>query len=108
MPASQSIEFLPANDYLGQSLSDVFPRVYERFGDKVAIAGVGTSGEMGYGDSGIVFNDMASRPSRYAGRGGVGAVMGSKGIKFIVIDRLGSPSTAIGRQVRSSIRGARR
>ena len=85
------LEFLPANDYLGKGLYEVFPRVYERFGDKVAVAGVGVAGELGYGDSGIVFNDLANRPSRYAGRGGVGAVLGSKGIKFIVVNRLGSP-----------------
>ena len=93
------IEFQAANDYVGQNLYDVFPKVYERYGDKVAIAGIGPAGEMSYGDSGIVFNDMSNRPSRYAGRGGVGAVMGSKGIKFIVIDRTGKPATGFGRQV---------
>jgi aldehyde:ferredoxin oxidoreductase len=85
------IEFLPANEYLEPSLYDVYPKIYARFGDKVAVAGVGVAGDRGYGDSGIVFNDLANRPSRYAGRGGVGAVMGSKGLKFIVIDRQGSP-----------------
>jgi len=42
--------------------------------------------------SGIAVNDPENRPSRYAGRGGVGAVMGSKGLKAIVIDDAGGSS----------------
>ena len=53
------------------------------------------AGEHGYGNSGIVFNDMSKRPSRYAGRGGLGAVMASKGLKFIVLDDRGSPGVEI-------------
>ena len=37
----------------------------------------------------IAFTDMELRPTRHAGRGGVGAVMGSKGVKVIVIDDAG-------------------
>jgi aldehyde:ferredoxin oxidoreductase len=38
----------------------------------------------------IAFTDMEQRPTRHAGRGGVGAVMGSKGVKVIVIDDEGT------------------
>ena len=38
---------------------------------------------------------MAKRASRYAGRGGLGAVMASKGLKFIVLDREGAPGVQI-------------
>ncbi|MCK5679211.1 iron-containing alcohol dehydrogenase, partial [bacterium] len=41
-------------------------------------------------NSTIAFTDTNFRPTRHAGRGGVGAVMGAKGIKVIVIDRGGS------------------
>ncbi len=37
----------------------------------------------------IAFTDMEFRPTRHAGRGGVGAVMGSKGVKVIVVDDAG-------------------
>jgi aldehyde:ferredoxin oxidoreductase len=37
----------------------------------------------------IAFTDMEMRPTRHAGRGGVGAVMGSKGVKVIVLDDSG-------------------
>lgn len=89
------VEFLPADEYVGRNLYEVFPEVYARFGDKVHIAGIGLAGEFKYPNSGIVFNDMKNRPSRYAGRGGLGAVMGSKGLKFIVVDPAGAPGVAI-------------
>ena len=37
----------------------------------------------------IAFTDMELRPTRHAGRGGVGAVMGAKGVKVIVLDDAG-------------------
>jgi aldehyde:ferredoxin oxidoreductase len=37
----------------------------------------------------IAFTDMEQRPTRHAGRGGVGAVMGSKGVKAIILDDSG-------------------
>ena len=86
-----NVEFMPADEYLGRDLYDVFPELFERFGKKVSVAGIGVSGEFLYGNSGVVFEDMELRPARYAGRGGLGAVMGSKGLKFIVINRKGAP-----------------
>ncbi|MFN3762759.1 MAG: aldehyde ferredoxin oxidoreductase C-terminal domain-containing protein, partial [Anaerolineae bacterium] len=41
------------------------------------------------------FNDASGRPSRYSGRGGLGAVMGSKGLKFIVVDPTDGPGVEI-------------
>jgi aldehyde:ferredoxin oxidoreductase len=89
------VEFLPANEYAGKDLYEVYPKLYAKFGDKVSIAGTGNAGEFGYGNSGIAFNDMHKRPSRYAGRGGVGAVMASKGLKFIVADPKGAPGVTL-------------
>jgi aldehyde:ferredoxin oxidoreductase len=90
------VEFLSADEYKGKDLYEVFPKMFERFGRNVAIAGFGVAGEYGYANSGIVFNDLlANRPSRYAGRGGLGAVMASKGLKFIVVDSKGAPSVAL-------------
>jgi len=85
-----SVEFLPADEYVGKDLYKVFPKLFKRFG-KVNIAGIGAAGEYLYGDSGVVFDDMKGRPARYAGRGGLGAVMGSKGLKFIILDSKGAP-----------------
>lgn len=89
------VEFMPADEYVGRDLYEAFPEVYARFGNKVHVAGIGVAGEFRYPDSGIVFNDLKNRPSRYAGRGGLGAVMGSKGLKFIVVDPTGAPGVDI-------------
>ncbi len=86
-----SVEFEPADEYAGRELYSVFEEVYERFGKKVDLAAVGTAGEFGYGNSGIAFNDMAREPNRYSGRGGLGAVMGSKGLKVMVLDAKDAP-----------------
>ena len=88
-------EFLPADPYTGKDLYEVFPKVYEKFGTRAAIAGCGVAGEYGYGNSGIAFNDLGKRPSRYSGRGGLGAVMASRGLKFIVLDSKGAPGVSI-------------
>jgi len=88
------VEFLPADEYAGQDLYDVFPRLYERFG-KVSIAGIGVAGEFLYANSGLCYEDQSGRPARYSGRGGLGAVMGSKGLKFIVVDRKGAPGVPL-------------
>ena len=42
----------------------------------------------------VAFTDMELRPTRHAGRGGVGAVMGAKNIKVIVLDATGMPVRA--------------
>jgi len=89
------VEFLPADEYVGKDLYDVFPKVYDRFGDKVSVGGIGVAGEFRYANSGIVFNDQAKRPSRYSGRGGLGAVMASKGLKFIIVDPAGAPGVEL-------------
>jgi len=88
------VEFLPADEYAGQDLYDVFPRLFERFG-KVSIAGIGVAGEFLYANSGLCYEDQSGRPARYSGRGGLGAVMGSKGLKFIVVDRKGAPGVPL-------------
>jgi aldehyde:ferredoxin oxidoreductase len=87
-------EWLPADEYAGRDLYEVFPELFKRFG-KVSVAGIGTAGEFLYGNSGIVFEDMEDEPARYAGRGGLGAVMGSKGLKFIILDRKGAPGVEL-------------
>jgi aldehyde:ferredoxin oxidoreductase len=73
----------------------MFPSVFERFGDKVGVMTIGVAGENRMAMAGICFSDIDNRPSRYAGRGGLGAVLGSKRIKFIVVDGAGAPGVEI-------------
>ncbi|MCW4040897.1 MAG: aldehyde ferredoxin oxidoreductase [Candidatus Bathyarchaeota archaeon] len=84
------VNFESANNYLGKGLYEAYPLVFDKYGKKVGIAGIGVAGEMLMTNAGVCFNDIDNRPSRYAGRGGLGAVMGSKGVKFIVLDDKGT------------------
>ncbi|MDA8426063.1 MAG: hypothetical protein M0Z80_07980 [Treponema sp.] len=61
----------------------------KRYGDKVACISIGPAGEMKMASASIACTDMEMHPTRHAGRGGVGAVMGSKGVKVIVLDDAG-------------------
>jgi aldehyde:ferredoxin oxidoreductase len=89
------VEFFDATEYTGKSLTEVFPKVYQRFGNNISISGCGVASEYGYSNSGVVFNDLARRATRYAGRGGLGVVLSSKGVKFIILSREGAPGVKI-------------
>lgn len=62
----------------------------KRFGDKVVTITIGPCGEMRMSAATIAVTDANGRPCRHAGRGGLGGVMGAKGLKAIVIDPEGS------------------
>ncbi|MBN1853740.1 MAG: hypothetical protein JW829_13495 [Pirellulales bacterium] len=50
---------------------------------------IGPVGELKLAAASIAVTDREGRPTRHAGRGGLGAVMGSKGVKAIVLDTAG-------------------
>jgi len=86
-------ELMPAAaEWVGKGLYETYPKMFKKFGEKTGIISIGVTGEMLMAMSGICVNDPEGRPSRYAGRGGVGAVMGSKGLKAIVVDDTGGSS----------------
>ncbi|OPX99286.1 MAG: putative oxidoreductase YdhV [Syntrophorhabdus sp. PtaB.Bin006] len=60
------------------------------YGHKIACISIGQAGEMRLQAASIAFTDTELRPTRHAGRGGTGAVMGSKGVKIIVLDDTGT------------------
>jgi aldehyde:ferredoxin oxidoreductase len=60
-----------------------------------AVIGIGPAGEMKLSNAGVSVNDLENKPGRYAGRGGLGAVMGARGVKAIVLDDTGTPEIEI-------------
>lgn len=64
-------------------------KIKEQYGDKIACISIGPAGEMKLSSASVACTDMEMRPTRHAGRGGVGAVMGAKGVKVIVLDDTG-------------------
>lgn len=81
-----NIEIQPANEYKMLRNYALAEKVKAQYGDKVAMISIGPAGEMKMGAASVAVTDREFRPSRHAGRGGVGAVMGAKGIKAIILD----------------------
>jgi aldehyde:ferredoxin oxidoreductase len=65
-------------------------KMKKEYGEKISCISIGQAGEMKMSAASIAFTDMEFRPTRHAGRGGVGAVMGSKGVKVIVVSEEGT------------------
>ena len=73
---------------------DLIEKMKAEYGDKIACISIGPAGEMKMCAASVAFTDMELRPTRHAGRGGLGAVMGSKGVKVIVLDDAGTSNRA--------------
>jgi aldehyde:ferredoxin oxidoreductase len=68
---------------------DLVDKLRAEYGEKVAMISIGSAGERKMCAASIALTDMEQRPTRHAGRGGVGAVMGAKGVKAIILDDAG-------------------
>jgi aldehyde:ferredoxin oxidoreductase len=81
---------LPAGDIAGLGNYDTVARLQAVYGPKVGIMSIGPGGERRMNAASVAVTDPEGRPCRHCGRGGLGAVMGSKGIKAVVIDDEGA------------------
>jgi aldehyde:ferredoxin oxidoreductase len=91
------VKWEKADDLVGVGVYETAPKLLEKYGDKVAIALIGPGGEMLMKSAGIQNIDKDKIPARIAARGGLGAVMGSKGLKAIVFDHAGGQKPPIAR-----------
>jgi len=73
------------DDLVGKGNFAVVESVEKRFSDKIGVISIGQAGEMLMTGANISVKDPDSH-LRSLGRGGLGAVMGSKKIKFIALD----------------------
>jgi aldehyde:ferredoxin oxidoreductase len=74
-------------DYLaGKGNYETAELLGKEHGPKAGFVTIGPAAEMQLNASAIAVSDMEGMPNRFAGRGGLGSVMGSKGLKAIVID----------------------
>ena len=79
------IKFESAEKYEGFGNYKLYEELTKKFGKKIGIYSIGPAGEHLMKAASVAANDLEGYPSRHAARGGLGAVMGSKGIKVIVI-----------------------
>ena len=86
--ADGEAELVDAEKYRGVGSYEFVESMHELFGEKTAVMSIGLAGERKYKAAGIQVTEYSSgHPSRVAARGGLGAVMGSKGLKALVIEK---------------------
>ena len=86
------MEFFPASEYEGLGNYRTMAQLWKRFGRGVGVMSIGQAGEKRLTAASINFTDPHGRPGRAAGRGGLGALMGSKKLKALVVDDKGAPA----------------
>ncbi len=77
---------IPADEYRTMKNYELVSKLRKRYGEKIVVISTGIAGERKCKGASVSFTDIFGDPSRNAARGGLGAVMGSKGLKAIVID----------------------
>lgn len=82
-----------AKELKGKGNYELAANLKERYGKQVGTISIGPAGEMFMSSATLAVTDKDGYPSRHAARGGLGAVMGSKGLKAIVIDDTGAAKT---------------
>jgi aldehyde:ferredoxin oxidoreductase len=88
--SKDGVKITPDNSLKMLPNYDLVEKMKKEYGDKICCISIGPAGEMKMSASTVACTDIELRPTRHAGRGGVGAVMGSKNIKVIVLDDTGT------------------
>lgn len=83
------VEFISADEYIGLGNYATAKRLFKKYGNDYSLITIGQAGEQKFVNSGLAITDLYNRPSRMAARGGLGAVMGSKKIKGILLSKKG-------------------
>ena len=88
-------ELFAADEYRGMRTYALSKKLLNIYGEKTSILCIGPAGEQKLVAASIQTTDVDGRPCRAAGRGGLGAVMGAKGLKAIMVDQRGKSTDAI-------------
>jgi aldehyde:ferredoxin oxidoreductase len=86
---------LPAQAYKGVRTYALAEKLLETYGKRTAVLCIGPAGELQVSAASVQTTDIDGRPCRAAGRGGLGAVMGAKGLKAVIVDQRGKSADAI-------------
>lgn len=84
-----------ASDCRGMRTYALAERLFAAHGQENTVMCIGPAGEYRLKSASIQATDVDGRPCRAAGRGGLGAVMGAKGLKALVVSTEGKSADAI-------------
>jgi aldehyde:ferredoxin oxidoreductase len=87
--SKHGVKIIPDNSLKMLGNYDLIDKMKKEYGNTISCISIGPAGEMKMSAASVAFSDMDLRPTRHAARGGVGAVMGSKGVKVIILDDQG-------------------
>ncbi len=83
------VELIDGTAFKGMRTYDLVSKLKQSHTDKVSITCIGPAGDQQLTAASIQTTDVDGRPCRAAGRGGLGAVMGAKGLKALIVERAG-------------------
>jgi aldehyde:ferredoxin oxidoreductase len=86
---------IPAQEYRGMRTYELVEKLLEVYGERTSVLCIGPAGEYRLTTACIQSSDVDGRPCRAAGRGGLGAVMGAKGLKALIVDQRGKSADPI-------------
>ncbi|MCP4532777.1 MAG: aldehyde ferredoxin oxidoreductase, partial [Delftia sp.] len=92
---ANSAELLAADELKGLGTYALVRELRQKHSPAAAILCIGPAGEQQLHSASIQVTDLDGNPCRAAGRGGLGALMGAKGLKAIIIDDRDGAAPAI-------------
>ncbi|NVM30680.1 MAG: aldehyde ferredoxin oxidoreductase [Candidatus Helarchaeota archaeon] len=89
--SKETVEFVKSPELKGKGNYETVTKLKEKWGEKIATVSIGPAGEQLLAAATVAVSDLYGNPARHAGRGGMGAVLGSKKVKALVLLRPEKP-----------------
>ncbi|MFX1294707.1 MAG: aldehyde ferredoxin oxidoreductase C-terminal domain-containing protein [Promethearchaeota archaeon] len=89
--SKDKVEFIKLLELKGMGNYETVAKLRDKWGEKIATLSIGPAGEQLLAGASVAISDLYGNPSRHAGRGGMGAVLGSKKVKALVLLRPNKP-----------------
>jgi aldehyde:ferredoxin oxidoreductase len=85
---ADSAKLIPADEHKGKWNYALISDLSKTYSETASFISIGPAGEMRLTGASVACTDQENErhPTRHAGRGGLGAVMGSKGLKYVAVE----------------------
>lgn len=89
------VTFEDASPFKGLGTYELQKKIQQEYGKEYAVVSIGPAGEMRLGSSAVFTTDAFGDPGGVCGRGGLGAVLGAKKIKAVLLHKGGTGGTEL-------------